>query len=81
MSVCWARGGGQLVAAAKEAAKLMANPTRVTTEWIFIVSPPVLDGPDFLDDIFGVSGVVGVVDDDSETIRGEAFGDGGANST
>lgn len=43
-------------------------------------SPPAR-GPDFLDDIFGVSGVAGVVDDDSETVRGEACGDGGANST
>ena len=43
-------------------------------------SPPAR-GSDFLDDIFGVSGVAGVVDDDSETVRSEAFGDGGANST
>ena len=31
-------------------------------------SPPAR-GPDFLDDIFGVSGVASVVDDDSETVR------------
>jgi hypothetical protein len=31
-------------------------------------SPPAR-GPDFLDDIFGVSDVAGVVDDDSETVR------------
>jgi hypothetical protein len=43
-------------------------------------SPPAR-GPDFLDDIFGVSGVASVVDDNSETVRSEAFGDGGANST
>jgi hypothetical protein len=38
-------------------------------------------GLNFLDDIFGVSGVASVVDDDSETVGSEAFGDGGANST